>query len=663
MIEVNPALLFPLIFLGLLMVAYIGFGKTVIKWLWEQKFLLAFMVAGSLTMIELLGAQTVFGFLPMMFQMAFQLLFAMVFMVVQFGAMMWIMSRPRVTWYQPGELDLTFDDYVGNPVVKQLLEEAVANIQTNNTFAKMGGSPSRGILLSGPPGTGKSYGGRVVAGVCKVPFCLVDAASLQSAFMGMGSMTVNNLYRKAKKYARKHGACIVFLDELDAVGGARSRQGTGMGMMGGMMMGGGASLLNTLLTNLDPPPADQTWTAKLKRKLGFPVPPAGTPYVLTMGATNLPESLDQALVRDGRMDLTIVVDLPDVNGRVELFRHELKKITTDPELNVSVLKTAPDSEQANIVRANLRKLALQTGGWSPASIKTIVTNKAVAEAARNGHAEVTFADIVAARRTKSFDVKQPLLSMTDKENRRIAYHEGGHAFIGLGRRHHMTVEYATIIRRGNALGLVASAYENERHTVTKSELIADIDVSLGSRAVEIEILGDEMSGFSGDLSHATHTAAMMISMYGMDDELVSMAALGATSVPKGKVNRLLQKRMAIVRALVRKHRPVVEAISELLLEKKEVDGDELYALFGTFFPDGILDVEDPEVLAIAQSIEDEYVREAKANAEFMVAADVVLAQDGEKGKKAPFSLPDGTVATAESLGQHGVLSCCRIANP
>lgn len=661
----NPILLFPLVLLGTMLLVYGGFRSTFFRWLWDTKWPLAGAVALTLTIVELVGMATVLQFMPMAVQLVFQLVFAMVFMVVQFGAMMWIMSRPRVTWYMPGEFGnerLTFaKDYVGNPVVRGLLEEVVANINSNTRFRQLKGKPSRGVLMSGPPGTGKSYGARIVASECGVPFCLVDSASLQSAFMGMGSMTVMSLYRKARKLSKQYGACIIFLDEVDAIGQARSAQGGGMGMMGGMMMGGGSQLLNTLLTCLDPgDTAAGGWFAKFKRRLGFQVEVERMPYVLTMAATNVPEKLDAALVRDGRMDLNIIVDLPDSNGRYELFDLYLRKIVADEEIDPKVIDFDPTSAKAETVKRNIRRLAHQTGGWSPASIMTIVTNKSVAEAARRSADAVSYEDVTAARRTKSFGVKQPLLSMTEEEKRRIAYHEAGHAVVGMGFfGDDKKVEYGTIIRRDDALGLIAWAFVNERHTVTKSELLTQIDVSLGSRAVEIELLGDEMSGFSGDLAHATSNAANMISMYGMDQFLVSARVLGGQSVPMAAINRILQGRMALVRALVRQHRDLFVAVAELLLEKEEVDGEELYGLFHQFIPEGKLEYTD-EIKAVAETLEAEYKELAKRNSELTVGQDAVLSETKGNGSKlAPAHLPNGTVATATALGLSMPLCCCR----
>jgi len=605
----NPVLIFVLSVIVLTMLFNRGFAAMIFEWLWKQKVLLAVIAAGALTIIELAGINAVIGFAPTVLQLGMQLVFAMLFMVVQFGAMMWIMSRPRVKWYQPGELTLTFDDFVGNDTVRDMLMEAVANIETSTLFRDtLHGEPSRGILMSGHPGTGKSYGARIIASVCGIPFCLVDAASLQSAFMGMGSMTVNNLYRKARGYARKYGACIIFLDELDAIGQSRSgQQGSmGMGMMG-MMGGGSGTLLNTLLTNLDPTPSD-SFINGIKRKLHFEVPPATNPYVLTIGATNLPERLDSALVRDGRMDLKIPFDLPDVDGRELLFRYEMKHVAVAADLDIRLLDTEPESEGARIVRKNIRTLALQTGGMSPAAIKTLVRNKAPQITARHGRTAVAFEDVVSARRTRSFGVKNPLKAMTEAEARRIALHEAGHAFMAMGRRGDVKVEYATIERRENALGLVAYSFENERYTHTYEEMLGQIESCLASRAVEIEIMHEPMSGFSGDLNTATRIAVGMINVYGMDDMLVSIPGIGGTSIPAASVNRILQKRMAICRALVIKHQALVLEIADALMEKKELDGDELYAIFHKHIPGGVLEDSD-DVLAKAKEIEDAYYTE------------------------------------------------------
>ncbi|MCL4543731.1 MAG: AAA family ATPase, partial [Chloroflexi bacterium] len=179
----------------------------------------------------------------------------------------------------------------------------------------MGGEPTRGLLLYGPPGTGKSYLAQCISTEAGVPFGYCSSAGLQSMWMGMGSLTIKNLYRKAKKLARKYGACILFLDELDAIGQSRSGQSPtmGIGMMG---MGGNNGIINELLMQLDPPPMDQSWRTRLRRRFGFQKGKVERVPVLTIAATNLVETLDPALLRPGRFDRKLAVHLPNAEGRI-----------------------------------------------------------------------------------------------------------------------------------------------------------------------------------------------------------------------------------------------------------------------------------------------------------------------------------------------------------
>jgi cell division protease FtsH len=251
--------------------------------------------------------------------------------------MYYFMARTRIYWVRPGETGISFKDYRGNPEVLEAARRIVTLLKGAKEFKDMGGEVTRGVLLIGPPGTGKSYLAQAISTEAGVPFGYLSAPSLTSAWMGMGNIKVMNLYRKARRLAREYGACILFIDEIDAIGGARSSalMGTGAGMsdtgngpqMGGlrqmvmgMGMGGGSGLLNELLLQMDPPPQENSWYGKLMRSFGLrkgkkPEMPA----VLTMGATNLAESLDAALLRPGRFDRKITVDKPDADGRREII--------------------------------------------------------------------------------------------------------------------------------------------------------------------------------------------------------------------------------------------------------------------------------------------------------------------------------------------------------
>src|SRR5215213_11398013 len=228
----------------------------------------------------------------------FQLFFAVFFIIVQFAALFWFLGRTRIYWIMPGETGVTFKDYKGNPEIIELAERVVTLLRGVKGFKEMGGQVHRGMLLSGPPGTGKSYLAQCIASEAGIPFAYASSPSFQSMFMGIGNIKVMMLYSKARKLAKKYGACIIFMDEIDAIAMSRSGQGGGMGMgRGGIMgMGGGSGLLNELLMQMDPPPTDQGWKVRLLRKWGLRVKKAEMPAVFTMGATNLVETLDPALL-------------------------------------------------------------------------------------------------------------------------------------------------------------------------------------------------------------------------------------------------------------------------------------------------------------------------------------------------------------------------------
>ncbi|WP_246197326.1 AAA family ATPase [Cytobacillus depressus] len=491
---------------------------------------------------------------------AMQMLFAMSFMIVQFVALFWFLARGRTYWILPGETGSSWDDYRGNPEIVENAKRIVTLLKGVKEFKEMGGEAVRGLLLCGPPGTGKSYLAQVIANEAQVPFAYASAPSFQNMFFGVGNLKVMGLYKKARKLARVYGACIIFIDEIDAIG--MSRQGGG-GMMGGMMGMGGAGLLNELLLQMDPPNIDNNWFAKLLRSLGLRKKKAERLPVLTIGATNLPDVLDKALLRPGRFDRKLWVDSPDYDGRVDVFQYYLKRIKRDAGLT-------PE------------RAALDTIGYSPAQIKHIV-NETVVIAHQRGAPVSNYEDFRAAMETYEWGLKQPLRSMSDDEKRNVAYHEAGHAVAQYLLKPHERVWKVTIIRRGGALGLAATKPRHERYNRSDSEILAEIQVCLAARAVEEEFLGKKLNGVTSDLKHATLLAGAYLGAVGMGDDLFSFLAVGnqieALKSLRSKINELLKDEMNKVKKLVLENAGFVHAIAEELLKQGDLTGEEIDQIY------------------------------------------------------------------------------------
>ncbi|MFD0699065.1 AAA family ATPase [Paenibacillus sp. GCM10027628] len=505
------------------------------------------------------GGPTSWGIALSIVSVLMQLLFAVLFMIIQFVALFWFLARGRTYWILPGETGATWNDYRGNPEIVENAKRIVTLLKGVKEFKEMGGEAIRGFLLCGPPGTGKSYLAQVIANEAQVPFAYASAPSFQNMFFGVGNLKVMGLYKKARKLAKVYGACIIFIDEIDAIG--MRRQAGGGGMLLGM--GGGSGLLNELLLQMDPPNIDNSWFAKLLRSLGLRRKKAERPAVLTVAATNLPDVLDPALLRPGRFDRQLWVDAPDYDGRVDVFQYYLKKVKLDTTLTAE-------------------KAALDTIGYSPAQIKHIV-NESVVIAHQRGAQAAGYEDFRAAMETYEWGLKQPLRSMSEDEKRNVAYHEAGHAVAQYLLKPHERVWKVTIIRRGSALGLAATKPTQERYNRSDKEILAEIQVCLAARAVEEEFLGKKLNGVTSDLQQATELAGAYLGMVGMGDELFSWLALGsradALKSLRPKINELLKEQMFNVKILVREYADFVHTIADELLKQGDLTGEEIEQIY------------------------------------------------------------------------------------
>lgn len=532
------------------------------QWIRWRKFILWLTALIIIGLVLFVGGPTYWNAALTIASLLFQLLFAVLFMIIQFVALFWFLARGRTYWILPGETGATWDDYRGNPEIVENAKRIVTLLKGVKEFKEMGGEAIRGLLLCGPPGTGKSYLAQVIANEAQVPFAYASAPSFQNMFFGVGNLKVMGIFRKARKLARVYGACIIFIDEIDAIGMSR-QGGAGAGMMGMMGMGGGSGLLNELLLQMDPPNIDTSKIAKMLRSLGLRRKKAERPAVLTVAATNLPDVLDSALLRPGRFDRQLWVDVPDYDGRVDIFQYYLKKVKKDDTLT-------PEAA------------GLDSIGYSPAQIKHIV-NEAVVIAHQRGAQLASYEDFRAAMETYEWGLKQPLRSMRDDEKRNVAYHEAGHAVAQFLLKPHERVWKVTIIRRGGALGLAATKPTHERYNRSDSEILAEIQVCLAARAVEEEFLNKKLNGVTSDLQQATLLAGSYLGMVGMGDELFSFLAIGSQAeglkALRPKINELLKDQMLEVKKLVREYDGFVHTIAEELLKRGDLTGDEIEGIF------------------------------------------------------------------------------------
>jgi cell division protease FtsH len=500
--------------------------------------------------------------LMMVGYLIFQLFFAIMFMIVQFVALFWFIGRPRIYWVMPGETGVSFKDYKGNPEVLEAAKQVVTLLRGAKEFKAMGGEAIRGLLLVGNPGTGKSYLGQCIATEAGVPFGYMSAPSIQGMFWGMDTMRVMALYGKARKLAQKFGACILFIDEIDAIGRSRGGMSNGMpgGMMGGMMGGNGGGALNELLNQMDPLPRD-SWKTRLLRKFGLRRGKADMKPVLTMAATNIAEVLDAALLRPGRFDRKISVDLPDADGRREIIEYYLTRIQHD-------------------LKNHIERMVGDTIHYTPVAIKYVI-NESVVVAHWDQRDMVTYKDWSRALENHEMGLRQPIRSMSREWKRRLAYHEVGHALAMIKYMPSERLHKVSIIRHGSALGITAWKPSEESYNWSKDEYLAHIRVSLGSRAAEQLFLGMELDGAAHDLQTATQLADAVVRHYGMNGSLYQPRALGQAlpdQMATWQIEELLDEQFKIVKQMLEDEKDYVNAIVEELIEALDLSGDDVEAI-------------------------------------------------------------------------------------
>ena len=458
-------------------------------------------------------------------------------------------GRSTARRVKPGEQErVTFDDVAGIDEAEDELVEVVDFLKNPQRYTKLGARVPRGVLLYGPPGTGKTLLARAVAGEADAAFFSMSASEFVEAIVGVGASRVRDLFKQAKEAA----PAIVFIDELDAIG--RSRSGNVGGISGGHDER--EQTLNQILTEMD----------------GFE---AGT-NVIVLGATNRPEILDPALLRPGRFDRRIAVQPPDRKGRVEILKIHTRSVPLAPDVD-------------------LERIAASTPGATGADLALLV-NEAALFAARRDHTAVEQRDFTDAIEKIILGAERQVV-MTDADRERTAYHESGHALVGMLTPGADPVRKVSIIPRGQALGVTLSTPESDRYNYARDELIAKIKVALGGRAAEKVVFGDLTTGAESDIQNLTQIARGMVGRWGMSD------AIGAIAVTDGRqdgallpgalpastptqqlvdeeVRRIVDGAEREVIELLERERERLDALARALLERETLDQPEAYEVAG-----------------------------------------------------------------------------------
>jgi len=443
-----------------------------------------------------------------------------------------------------GDVDVSFDDVAGCDEAKEELEEVIEFLKNPKKFRKIGGKIPKGILLVGPPGTGKTLLSKAVAGEANVPFLSLSGSDFVEMFVGVGASRVRDHFKQAKK----HSPAIIFIDELDAVGRAR-----------GAGLGGGhderEQTLNQLLSQMD----------GFERNEG----------IILLAATNRPDVLDKALLRPGRFDRQVVVDMPDAKGREKILEIHTKEKPLDDDVDLEIISRS-------------------TPGMSGADLANMA-NEAALIAARRGKDIIQMDDFEEAKDKVLMGKPRKSLVIQDEEKRRIAYHEAGHTFIGKKMLKEEPVHKVTIVPRGKALGVTHFLPIDEKHIYPKSYIFAQLHRLLGGRASEEVFFNEVSTGAQDDINRATDIARKMVSNWGMSDEL------GPLSFGKKKehvflgrdlgtqkdiseetarrvdeaVENLVKEAYLKTKEIIEESRSKIEKLAEELIKKEVLNSDEI----------------------------------------------------------------------------------------
>ncbi|MCW2598798.1 MAG: ATPase central domain protein [Frankiales bacterium] len=535
--------------------------------------------------------------------------------IVFFGAMVLLAVGQQLltgksphTVYRADQITTRMSDVVGIDPVKDEVVRSLNLFLAHKTFSgSMGGTPRRGLLFEGPPGTGKTHLARAMAAEAGVPFLFVSGTAFQTVWQGQSSKKIRSYFKALRKAARKEGGAIGFIEEIDVIAQARSgvaaaatpvlaagcsgttclpaTYATPAGTItNGFTAGGDTSaIINELLVQMQSFTAltgGQRFAGMVVDRVNLLLPahrqlkrPSALPAnVLLIAATNRASSLDPALLRPGRFDRRLTFELPPKSGRRQLIDHFLTTKAHEAELD------EPDRRDA---------LAAITIGYSPVMIENLF-DEGLVNAVRRGARTMSYVDVEQARLSIEVGTGQPV-EYTAHERRLIATHEAGHATVAWLKAPQRRLEILTIIKRKGSLGLLAHGDRDDVYTRSRTEMQALIQIAMGGQCAEQLFFGDISTGPGGDLLYATNTAAEMVGAHGMEGALVSYMAIQNSAFSdtnivgrvladdrgRDAVEALLQKHKAVTLELLSQNRHLVEALRDALLDKDELIGDEI----------------------------------------------------------------------------------------
>ncbi|NLF18503.1 MAG: ATP-dependent metallopeptidase FtsH/Yme1/Tma family protein [Lentisphaerae bacterium] len=503
------------------------------------------------------------------------------------GALQFGKSRARMI--NPSQERVTLKDVSGITEAKEEMQEIIEYLRDPARFQKLGGRIPKGVLMVGPPGTGKTLLARAIAGEADVPFFSISGSDFVEMFVGVGASRVRDMFEEGKR----HAPCLVFIDEIDAVGRSRFSG-----------IGGGhderEQTLNALLVEMD----------------GFET----NSGIIVIAATNRPDVLDPALLRPGRFDRQIRIDLPDVNGRLGILRLHAKKIKMATGVDLGVI-------------------ARGTPGFSGADLANLI-NEAALLAARNGKEAVELGDLEEARDKVAWGKERRSRKIDEKDRLVTAYHEAGHALVGIYSKHGTPLHKITIIPRGVAyLGATMHLPEQDRYTHSRSELMDELAMLMGGRVAEKLIFGEVTSGAAADIRQATDIARRMVCQWGMSEKMGPLSYSGRDEpVFLGRdivrnedyspetareidieVRQIIDATVHTVTALLSAHREQLERLAKKLLEVETLSAQQVYDLLG---------LELPVPQALADAVPDGPSAAAAADDEAAATADAEAAADG-----------------------------------